>query len=162
SPQDGSIIRPWSHLYKITPGQHVYAAICANCHGVRGDAQTGAAKVLRYTTGPRVASFVDGMFGPRSDPNSNLLSFDKRTSEVLPNQPPSNVVALGQDGAVKYLLWMANGGTTVSFGRTEEETEVFLKTFVSSRSISRNPLPVQNGEPSERISRGAGANMLQI
>lgn len=156
--QTGKNDHPWGQVYTVTPGEHIYAAICSNCHGVNGDAQTGAARVIRYTSGARVASFVDGLFGPRRKPSQNLAAFDELTTQGPADAPDA---ALGPNGAAKYLVWMAYGGTHVSFGRTEEEEQTFLKTFVSYRSIGRNPIPL-NPISAPLTFTSAKANMLQV
>jgi mono/diheme cytochrome c family protein len=140
--------KPWSQIFAVTPGEHIFAAICSNCHGVSGDAQTGAARAIRYTSGARVADFVDGLIGPRSAPTANLATFDE----------------LGADGAARYLVWMANGGTTVSFGRTKEEEDVFFNAFVTARTSLRAPLPLYLDPGGRTLGdiRSARANMLQV
>lgn len=146
NPGTGEPRRAWSALYSVTPGQHIYAGICSNCHGLRGDAETGAAKAIRATSGGRVADFLDGMFGPRSSPTSNLEEFAE----------------LGPNGGAKYLVWMANGGTNVSFGRTPDEEKVFFSAFVVKQVLGRVPLPFDSRLELEQAVRDAKANMLGV
>jgi len=150
---NGQPLRPWSELYAVNPGEHIFAGICANCHGVHGDAQTGAARALRATTGARVASFVDGLFGPRSNPDANLGTkfFDNTTFDSV----------LGLNGAAKYLVWMANGGTTISFGRTDDETTLFFSAFVTSRAVTAEPIPLDL-DTATNAFKTSHANMLKV
>ncbi|HEX2674311.1 MAG TPA: hypothetical protein VHM25_25715, partial [Polyangiaceae bacterium] len=149
---------PWSQIYDVNASEVVFASICANCHGYRGDAQTGAAQVIRYTSGARVASFVDGLFGPRSSPGSNLSVFDDFASRGPKNKPAA---ALGPDGAAKYVVWMAYGGTRVAFGRSEDEERDFLRTYVSARAATASPIPLKPDDLTSALV-GAKANMLQL
>jgi len=149
---------PWSQIYDVNAAEVVFASICANCHGYKGDAQTGAAQVIRYTSGARVASFVDGLFGPRSSPGSNLSVFDDFASRGPKNKPAA---AFGPDGAAKYVVWMAYGGTRVAFGRSEDEERDFLKRYVSTRAAIGSPIPLKADDLTSALV-GAKANMLQI
>ncbi|MFP2925872.1 c-type cytochrome [Pyxidicoccus sp. 3LG] len=94
--------QPWGTLYYSTPGAVVFQGVCANCHGRLGDGQSGAAKALAAFSGDRVANLVDGLFGYRSDGSRNLDMF-------------TGSGALGDDGAARYLVFMASGGTDVKF-----------------------------------------------
>ncbi|XYI00232.1 hypothetical protein ACMHYB_10980 [Sorangium sp. So ce1128] len=148
----GRPLYPWSALYKATPGEHIYAGICANCHGVHGDAQTGAARALRATSGARVASLVDGLFGPRWAPNENLAAF---------HGPDAGDDDLGPEGAAKYLVWMATGGTTVAFGRDEQEEDIFFNVFVNNRIVTAVPIPLDIQSAKEAFKESK-ANMLGV
>ncbi|MGK3965976.1 hypothetical protein WMF38_17570 [Sorangium sp. So ce118] len=152
NPGTGRPRQPWSAIYKVNPGQHIYAGICSNCHGVYGDAQTGASRALRATSGARVASFVDGLFGPRWAPNENLATF---------HGPDAGEDDLGPDGAAKYLVWMATGGTTVSFGRTPEEERTFFNVFVNNRIVTAVPIPL-DPESAKDAFKSSRANMLGV
>ncbi|WP_394820728.1 c-type cytochrome [Pendulispora albinea] len=145
----------WGALYATTPGAHIYAGICANCHGVHGDGQTGAARALRATSGAFVANFADGLFGPRRNPAANVDCFDHGSTSAGCSG------GLGKNGAAKYLVWMATGGTNVSFGRTVEEEKTFFDAFVSSRAITAVPLPVDFTK-GQQAFKNAKANMLGV
>lgn len=92
--------------YMTLPGAATFEAICSNCHGSRGDAQSNLASSIATLTGgqTRVANYSQGLFGPLSDPTANLAYFDR---EQL-----ADGTTLGpEDGAAKYMMWMALGGT---------------------------------------------------
>ncbi|KYG00072.1 hypothetical protein BE20_56985 [Sorangium cellulosum] len=152
NPGTGRPLQPWSAIYWANPGEHIYAGICANCHGIYGDAQTGASRALRATSGARVASFPDGLFGPRWAPNENLATF---------HGPDAGEHDLGPGGAAKYLVWMATGGTTVSFGRTPEEERTFFNVFVNNRIVTAVPMPLDLASAKEAFKRSK-ANMLGV
>jgi mono/diheme cytochrome c family protein len=152
NPGTGRPLRPWSAIYWANPGEHIYAGICSNCHGIYGDAQTGASRALRATSGARVASFVDGLFGPRWAPSENLATF---------HGPAAGEDDLGPDGAAKYLVWMATGGTTVSFGRTPEEERTFFNVFVNNRIVTAVPIPLDLATAKAAFKRSR-ANMLGV
>jgi len=156
--QTGEPSKRFSQVYRLNPGELVFSAICANCHGYRGDAQTGAARVIRYTSGARVASFADGLFGPAWERGGNLSAFDQLTSNGPVDKPAA---ALGAGGADKYVVWMANGGTHVSFGRTAVEERAFFSAFVGERSIKQSPIPLTRDELING-GKNAKANMLQL
>lgn len=94
-------------VYSTLPGAAVFEAICANCHGPRGTAESNLASTIANLTGgkTRVANYAQGFFGPLASPTQNLSLFS--------TQPLSddNGTTLGENGAVKYLLFMALGGT---------------------------------------------------
>ncbi|WP_394849192.1 hypothetical protein LZC95_17315 [Pendulispora brunnea] len=152
---DGGPVRPWAQLYVTNPGEHIYAGVCANCHGVRGDAQTGAARALRSTSGARVADFLDGMVGPRDNPAANVDCFDHGTGTTGCNG------GLGANGAAKYLVWMGNGGTNVSFGRTPDEEKTFFNAFVTRRALGAVPLPIALTTADAAFTKSK-ANMLEV
>lgn len=92
-------------IYKTLPGAATFEAICSNCHGSRGDAQSNLASSIATLTGgqTRVANYSQGLFGPPSNPTANLAYFER--------EPLADGTYLGADGAAKYLMWMALGGT---------------------------------------------------
>lgn len=94
-------------MYSTLPGAAVFGAICSNCHGQRGTAESNLASTIANLTGgtTRVANYAQGLFGPLSSPNHNLSFF---TQQML-----ADGTSLGEFGASKYLLFMALGGTEV-------------------------------------------------
>jgi mono/diheme cytochrome c family protein len=83
-------------VYETVPGAAVYNMICVNCHGPEADSQGRQAITLQELTGGtgRVANFRDGLFGPFGDGGANRLR-----------------VFASDDVAMRYLPWMALGGT---------------------------------------------------
>jgi hypothetical protein len=75
--------------------------VCTRCHGEKADGTGIMAKELAEATGgaTRPANLIQGLFGPPTNPGQNLHIFDK----------------MGVDGAAKYLMWMASGGTKAYF-----------------------------------------------
>lgn len=98
---DGDLRR----LYYTLPGAAVFGAICSNCHGLRGTAESNLASTIAGLTGgkTRVANWAQGLFGPTSAPLTNLELFER---ESLADE-----TRLGDSGAAKYLMFMALGGT---------------------------------------------------
>jgi len=92
-------------VYSTLPGAAVFEAICSNCHGPRGTAESNLASTIANLTGgkTRVANYAQGFFGPLASPTQNLSLFS--------TQPLSDGTSLGEYGAAKYLLFMALGGT---------------------------------------------------
>ena len=92
-------------LYSIAPGAAIFQNICINCHGTQADGQSSlGATILQMTGGEtRVADLRDGLFGPPGQPGTARQSvFGKDAAEH----------GLGTDDvALRYLLWMALGGT---------------------------------------------------
>ena len=109
----------WSQLYVGTPPANVFQSICADCHGPKGNGQSGPAKVLTALTGYRVADLASGLFGPPQTPHENLKTFE----------------ALGPNGGAKYLVWMASGGTKVKFPKG------FIGTWVGRNTDADAALP---------------------
>jgi hypothetical protein len=99
--------RPLGEVYFQRPGELIFTRVCSNCHGALADGSSGIAKALSQLSGTkiRVANLMEGMFGPMSEPNRNLLTF---TALAKPGEPPDY-------GAARYLVWLASGGTQVSF-----------------------------------------------
>ena len=94
-------------LYYSSPGAAVFQQICRNCHGPRGDGDSALAGTISEITGGgvRVANLEAGLFGPADDPgHGRLLAFSEAAGDagLDPN-----------DLALRYLLWMALGGTEV-------------------------------------------------
>lgn len=83
-------------VYKTTPGAAVFNMICVNCHGPDADSRGRQASTLQDMTGGtgRVANFRDGFFGPPGTGGGNRER-----------------VFGSDDQAVRYLAWMALGGT---------------------------------------------------
>ncbi|MFY0564679.1 hypothetical protein ACN28E_12560 [Archangium lansingense] len=98
----GNPRQPWGELYYSTPGATVFQGVCSNCHGRAGDGQSGAAKTLVALNGARVANLTRGLFGASSPGVPNRKMFED---------------VLGEHGGARYLLWMASGGTPVTFSQ---------------------------------------------
>lgn len=94
-------------VYSTLPGAAVFEAICSNCHGSRGTAESNLASTIASLTGgrTRVANYSQGLFGPLNNPTANLHYFED------PQHHLDDGSMLGPDGAMKYLMWMALGGT---------------------------------------------------
>ncbi|HVY31348.1 MAG TPA: hypothetical protein VHB79_32570 [Polyangiaceae bacterium] len=92
-------------LFSTLPGAAVFSAICSNCHGQRGTAESNLASTIANLTGgtTRVANYAQGLFGPPTAPDHNLGYFAENTL--------ADGTSLGEYGAAKYLLFMALGGT---------------------------------------------------
>jgi mono/diheme cytochrome c family protein len=88
-------------LYMVSPGEAVFTAICANCHGTQADAGGRQAKMLAEMTGgsARVANLRDGLFG-----SSNR-------ERVFGDVPWNGRPTAASDWSARYLAWMALGGT---------------------------------------------------
>jgi hypothetical protein len=86
-------------VYSTLPGAAIFGAICANCHGPRATAESNLASTIANLTGgtTRVANWSQGFFGPLDAPTSNLQHFEGSK--------------IGENGAAKYMLFMALGGT---------------------------------------------------
>ncbi|MDF3068227.1 MAG: hypothetical protein K0R38_3828 [Polyangiaceae bacterium] len=92
-------------VFSTLPGAAVFDAICSNCHGQRGTAESNLASTIANLTGgtTRVANYAQGLFGPLDNRTHNLSFFtDKKLADGT---------SLGEFGAAKYLLFMALGGT---------------------------------------------------
>jgi hypothetical protein len=98
---NGKWIQDWSELHYQTPGEFLFGNVCSRCHGEHADGTGPVGKILSAATGgaTRPANLVQGLFGPPSNPGQNLHLFD----------------SMGEDGAAKYLMWMASGGTKAYF-----------------------------------------------
>jgi hypothetical protein len=83
-------------VYETLPGAAVYNMICVNCHGPDADSKGRQAVTLQELTGGkgRVANFRDGLFGPFGDGGAHRQR-----------------VFGSDDVAMRYLPWMALGGT---------------------------------------------------
>src|SRR5262249_3107694 len=94
--------RPYGEVFYQTAGAFYFTSVCQKCHGSRANGQSGLAKFLAELTGGqvRVANLIDGLFG---EGGQHLSTFD-----VIEDGEPRNL-------AGNYVLWMASGGTRVSF-----------------------------------------------
>ncbi|MFZ5893507.1 MAG: hypothetical protein ACOY0T_20770 [Myxococcota bacterium] len=129
-------------VYSTLPGAAAFEAICSNCHGSRGDAQSNLAASIATLTGgqTRVANYAQGLFGPLSNPTANLAFFDR--------EPLADGTLLGPpDGAAKYMMWMALGGTQA------------LIPAAALRQVAAAPVASQTRKNAAGF---ASANMLQI
>jgi len=99
---DGNPKHPYGQLRYTTPGEKFFSDVCSKCHGVHGNADSYLAKSILALSGGevRVANLHDGLVGMRA---ANLSTFD-----VMENGVPRNL-------AGNYLIWMASGGTKVTF-----------------------------------------------
>jgi mono/diheme cytochrome c family protein len=91
-------------IFQVRPGQAIYDMICVNCHGRNHDSLGRQAATVQELSGgnTRVANFMWGLFGPPDMPGDNRVSeFGKSASGPLN----------ADDLAVRYLIWMALGGT---------------------------------------------------
>jgi mono/diheme cytochrome c family protein len=97
----GRQLQPWGELQYQTPGEFLFTNVCSKCHGEHADGTGPVGQVLSEATGgaTRPANLMQGLFGPHSNPGQDLHLFD----------------SLGTDGAAKYLMWMASGGTKAYF-----------------------------------------------
>jgi hypothetical protein len=141
------VVRPDGDLkrvYSTLPGAAVFGAICSNCHGPRGTAESNLASSIAGLTGgkTRVANWAQGFFGPLDAPLSNLELFK---TEPLANPEKST---LGEYGAAKYLMFMALGGTEA------------LIPPAALRQVAAAPVASQPREGS--VETFATANMLEL
>ena len=99
---DGNPKHPYGQLRYSTPGENFFNNVCSRCHGPHGNADSYLAKTILALTGGqvRVANLHDGLVGMRA---ANLTAFD-----VVENGVTRNL-------AGNYLIWMASGGTKVTF-----------------------------------------------
>jgi mono/diheme cytochrome c family protein len=107
-PGDAEWIRkadPKAHVYNQAPGEAIFTMICSNCHGRQADSRGRQADSLLLLTGggTRVANFRAGLFGPETAPGANIM---KQFS------PAANDTTSARDWAMRYMAWMALGGTT--------------------------------------------------
>jgi mono/diheme cytochrome c family protein len=89
-------------IYETLPGAAVFNMICVNCHGPDADSTGRQAVTLQEMTGGtgRVANFKDGFFGPFGSAGINRQR------------------VFGSDTvAMRYLPWMALGGTKTKIPR---------------------------------------------
>ncbi|HEY6877465.1 MAG TPA: hypothetical protein VI299_05570, partial [Polyangiales bacterium] len=95
---------PARPVYQQPRGEAVFTMICSNCHGRNADSRGRQADSLLLLTGggTRVANFRAGLFGPANDPGHNI---DVTFAEAVNDQNTS------RDWAMRYLAWMALGGT---------------------------------------------------
>jgi mono/diheme cytochrome c family protein len=123
-------------VYSTLPGAAIFGAICANCHGPRATAESNLASTIANLTGgtTRVANWSQGFFGPLDAPTSNLRQFEGSS--------------IGENGAVKYMLFMALGGT-------EALIPPAALRQVTAALVASQPRP----KPPESF---ATANMLQV
>lgn len=126
-------------LYFMAPGAAVFQNICRNCHGPRGNGDSALAATISEITGggSRVANLEAGLFGPLGDPGTGRGLVFGEAAEELDVQV--------DDLALRYLLWMALGGT---------EVEIPL---VALEAVDRTPVL---GEPRYRADIEPSANML--
>ena len=108
SPPDWfSVVKPAANtpVYMLSPGGAVYRHICINCHGPNADGRGLQVDLLAASSEgeARPANFKQGLFGPSSNPLSNLhKAFDFTAS---------GDDALAELWAPRYMAWMALGGT---------------------------------------------------
>jgi hypothetical protein len=100
---NGTPKRPYGEVFSQTAGAFYFATVCQKCHGARADGETGIAKMISQQTGGnvRVANLRDGLFGKLG---ANLALFDT-----------TNAGGVKTNLAGNYLIWMASGGTNVTF-----------------------------------------------
>jgi mono/diheme cytochrome c family protein len=99
---------PNAPVYTTSIGATVFDEICRNCHGPNADGKSANADTILAMTGgtTRVADLRDGLLGPAGDPShagdNRALQFAREANrhELSPD-----------DVAVRYLAWMALGGT---------------------------------------------------
>jgi hypothetical protein len=85
------------------PGETLFTAICANCHGPDADSKGRQAATVATLTGgnTRVANFRDGLFGPVTSPGAHLnAEFTATAADDT-----------AQDVAARYMVFMGLGGT---------------------------------------------------
>lgn len=92
-------------LYYEAPGATIFKAVCAQCHGRKGDSEGLMANLLNELTGgeSRVADFKSGFFGPVETPGSfmnNVFGADAKEAGLSVD-----------DLAAQYMTWMSLGGT---------------------------------------------------
>ncbi|MDB4986869.1 MAG: hypothetical protein JWN04_2047 [Myxococcaceae bacterium] len=100
----------WSDKDKAAPvympsrGEAVFGMICINCHGPNADSRGRQSDSLTLLSGgaTRVANYRTGLFGPMDSPGSNMEAVFGKASG------PSTTA---KDWAMRYLAWMALGGT---------------------------------------------------
>jgi mono/diheme cytochrome c family protein len=122
-PQWLGLVDPATPVYKALPGAMVYDMICVNCHGPDGDSTGRQASTLQEMTGGsgRVANFKDGLFGPFGSGGANRER------------------VFGSDElAMRYLLWMALGGTRTQIPRPILD----LVASTPVLGVARTPAPV--------------------
>lgn len=102
-PGTGLPVRPYSQLYYQKPGATFFNAVCFRCHGTHADADTDLAKTLSALSDGqiRVANLHDGLVGKAG---ANASTFDVRQADGTTRNLAAN-----------YLVWMASGGTLVTF-----------------------------------------------
>jgi len=105
----GNLGRP---LYSIAPGAAVFTNICRNCHGPAGDGDSALAASIAEMSGgsARVANLSGGLLGPLSDPGLGR--------ELVFGEAAEDLDLEVDDLALRYLLWMALGGTRVEIPST--------------------------------------------
>lgn len=106
-------------VYETRPGAAVFNMICLNCHGPNADSQGRQAVTLLELSGgkTRVANFRTGLFGPPGDGGKNIER-----------------VFGSEDMALRYLPWMALGGT-------ESRINPIVLNLVSATPVLGVPRP---------------------
>jgi mono/diheme cytochrome c family protein len=130
---------PTDFVYSQTPGAAVFKMICINCHGPKADSNGRLAQNLATMTGglAAVADFRDGLFGPTSNPGSNIQS----VFGTLPNDAgPAWTTTSADDHAARYMSWMALGGTSVNIPVAILELVAATKVLDQHRFISASQL----------------------
>ncbi len=94
--------RPYGEVFTQTAGAFYFSTVCQKCHGARADGESGLAKMLSQQTGGlvRVANLRDGLF---RQGGVTLPTFNTEQDGVVKNL------------AGNYMIWMASGGTNVTF-----------------------------------------------
>jgi mono/diheme cytochrome c family protein len=98
----GTPKRPYGQVFYQTPGAAYFAEACQKCHGPEADGASGIAKLLAAQTGGsvRVANLKAGLFGNNGE-RIKLFDVDERNGK--------------RNLAGNYVIWMASGGTRVTF-----------------------------------------------
>ncbi len=94
-------------VFMGTPGAMIYRHICFNCHGPKADGRGLQADALSASSdGDSIpANFRNGLFGPATSPNANLLATFGSVGTTMPDLD----TALGWGS--RYMAWMTLGGT---------------------------------------------------
>jgi cytochrome c553 len=93
--------RPFGELYYEKPGAYFFGQVCAKCHGPHANGDSSLARAIAEETGgaTRVANLHDGLFA-----GDHMSLLDGADADGSPRNFGGN-----------YLIWMASGGTKVTF-----------------------------------------------
>lgn len=139
---------PAGLVYEITPGQAIFNNICLNCHGKMADSKGLLAEAISEMSGgeARVANFKEGLLGPSGDVLGNV----KRVFGPIAVQAgtPTGGPATAEDLAVRYMTWMALGGT-------QRTLPAALLKIVGATLVVGQPRP-------GRLQVAGSPNMLEL
>ncbi len=142
---------PDALVYTASPGAMLYRHICFNCHGPKADGRGLQADALSSSSDgdARPANFREGLFGPSTSPDTNLLN----VFSVGTVTPDLNVAL---SWASRYMAWMTLGGTLKIIPQDIIHLVEATKIFGVRRGHNLQFLPGSNGVTANMLNLAKG------